>query len=281
MKTAIITGVSRGLGEALAVALLTRGFAVTGIGRLSSARLTRERCRFVRIDLANVAGIEAALTPAFRAIANARPESVCLINNAAVVEPVGVVGALDDSKVAVSLAVNLIAPFALANLFCRVFTDTRAAPGHRGLVRAAERALPARTVLRRQGRASKCWTRQLVAEQHAPTFRAISVRPGVIDTGMQASCVRSRAMCCRASSCSGAFTNRGSSSHPKSPPQKSPTSWCWARSSRDGRTTTGSFNSASHRGQRAARLEPSWQTAQALHAIIERAACAPASHVRQ
>jgi benzil reductase ((S)-benzoin forming) len=187
MKTAIVTGVSRGLGEALAIALLTRGFTVTGIGRLSSGRLTGERYRFVRIDLTNVAGIEAALTPAFRAIADARPASVCLINNAAAVEPVGVVGALDDSKVAAALAVNLIAPFALANLFCRVFTDA-ALP--RRVINvssgAAERALPGNGAYCVAKAGLEMLTRQLAAEQQAPTFRAISVRPGVIDTGMQA-----------------------------------------------------------------------------------------------
>jgi benzil reductase ((S)-benzoin forming) len=186
VKTAIITGVSRGLGEALAVALLARGFAVTGVGRLSSVRLTGEHYRFVRIDLANVLGIETALMPGFRAIADARPESVCLINNAAAVEPVGVVGRLDDSKVAISLAVNLMAPFALANLFCRVFTD---ASLPRRVVNvssgAAERALPGNGPYCVAKAGLEMLTRQLVAEQQAPTFRAISVRPGVIDTQMQ------------------------------------------------------------------------------------------------
>ena len=36
MNSAIVTGVSRGLGEALALALLQRGFSVTGIGRNNS-----------------------------------------------------------------------------------------------------------------------------------------------------------------------------------------------------------------------------------------------------
>jgi benzil reductase ((S)-benzoin forming) len=187
MKAAIITGVSRGLGEALAAALLARGFTVSGIGRASSARLAGERYRFVRVDLADLAGIEAALTPAFRAIAESRPEAVCLVNNAAAVEPLGVVGRLEDSKVAVSLAVNLIAPFALANLFCRVFTDA-ALP--RRVINvssgAAERALPGNGAYCVAKAGLEMLTRQLVAEQQAPTFKAISVRPGVIDTQMQA-----------------------------------------------------------------------------------------------
>jgi benzil reductase ((S)-benzoin forming) len=187
MNAAFITGVSRGLGEALAAALLSRGFVVTGIGRMSSTRLAGERYRLVSLDLANLAGIEAALMPVFRGIADARPQAVCLINNAAVVEPVGVVGGLEDSKIAPSLAVNLIAPLALANLFCRVFTD---ATLPRRIINvssgAAERALPGNGPYCVAKAGLEMLTRQLAAEQQASTFRAISVRPGVIDTAMQA-----------------------------------------------------------------------------------------------
>ena len=59
MKTAIVTGVSRGLGEALARTLLARGFAVTGIGRTSGAALTAPNYRFVVCDLADTINIDA------------------------------------------------------------------------------------------------------------------------------------------------------------------------------------------------------------------------------
>ena len=95
MKAAIVTGVSRGLGESLAAALLARGFAVTGIGRASAERLGGEQYRFVRCDLAQVAAIEPTLAPVFGEIAAARPRSVCLINNAAVAGPVGALGTFD------------------------------------------------------------------------------------------------------------------------------------------------------------------------------------------
>ena len=39
MQAAVVTGVSRGLGEALAIALLAKGFHVIGIGRSSSVAL--------------------------------------------------------------------------------------------------------------------------------------------------------------------------------------------------------------------------------------------------
>jgi benzil reductase ((S)-benzoin forming) len=187
MKVAIVTGVSRGLGESLAAALLARGFAVTGVGRTSAERLAGEHYRFVRCDLGDVAALEPTLAPVFGEIAAARPRSVCLINNAAVAGPVGALGTLAVPALAESLAVNLVAPLALANLFCRAFSNG-AAPSL--VINVSSGA--AQSPLGGSGPYSiakaglEMLTRQIAAEQKAPAFRAISVRPGIIDTGMQA-----------------------------------------------------------------------------------------------
>ena len=187
MKVAIVTGVSRGLGESLAAALLARGFAVTGVGRTSAERLAGEHYRFVRCDLGDVAALEPTLAPVFGEIAAARPRSVCLINNAAVAGPVGALGTLAVPALAESLAVNLVAPLALANLFCRAFSNG-AVPSL--VINVSSGA--AQSPLGGSGPYSiakaglEMLTRQIAAEQKAPAFRAISVRPGIIDTGMQA-----------------------------------------------------------------------------------------------
>ena len=187
MKVAIVTGVSRGLGESLAAALLARGFAVTGVGRTSAERLAGEHYRFVRCDLGDVAALEPTLAPVFGEIAAARPRSVCLINNAAVAGPVGALGTLDVPALAESLAVNLVAPLALANLFCRAFSNG-AVPSL--VINVSSGA--AQSPLGGSGPYSiakaglEMLTRQIAADQKAPSFRAISVRPGIIDTGMQA-----------------------------------------------------------------------------------------------
>lgn len=187
MKAAIITGVSRGLGESLAAALLARGFAVTGVGRTSAERLVGEQYRFARCDLAQLTAIEPTLAPVFGEIAAARPRSICLINNAAVAGPVGALGTFDAASIAEALAVNLVAPLALANLFCRTFGGGSA----QCLVinissGAAERALPGSGPYSIAKAGLEMLTRQIVADKKAPAFRAISVRPGIIDTGMQA-----------------------------------------------------------------------------------------------
>ncbi len=185
-QAAIVTGVSRGLGGALAGELLDRGFTVVGIGRASSPALGGERYLFVRFDLVDTARIDAVLAPAFEALKERQPASVCLVNNAATVEAVGTLGRLAASEIASALSVNLAAPVALANLFCRVFA---AAQMPRRIINvssgAAQTALPGEAVYSVAKAGMEMLTRTLAADQPAPNFRAITVRPGVIDTGMQ------------------------------------------------------------------------------------------------
>jgi benzil reductase ((S)-benzoin forming) len=185
MHAAIVTGVSRGLGRALAAALLGRDFAVLGVGRSSAPEL-RGSYEFVRFDLAQPDEADDRLADAFSGLARRKPDSVCLVNNAALAGPVGTLGRLDAREVASSLAVNLAAVVTLANLFCRVFTDA-ALP--RRIINvssgAAQNALPGESVYSVAKAGMEMLTRSLAAEQKDATFRAITVRPGVIDTDMQ------------------------------------------------------------------------------------------------
>ena len=186
MHAAIVTGVSRGLGESIAANLLGREWLVLGVGRRSSSRLEGERYRFAGCDLADAAHIGAALAGPFQALANATPGSVCLINNAATAGPVGVLGRLDAASSAAALAANLVAPIALVNLFCSVFADDKLP---RRVINvssgAAQNALPGESLYCVAKAGLEMLTRALAAEQTAPGFRAISVRPGIIDTEMQ------------------------------------------------------------------------------------------------
>ena len=186
MHAAIVTGISRGLGASLAAALLGRGYRVLGIGRVSNPALGGERFRFARIDLADAAHLDESLAAEFSVLAASKPASVCLLNNAATAGPVGMLGALASADVAASLAVNLAAAVALANLFCRVFCDP-AQP--RRIINvssgAAQTPLAGESLYCVAKAGLEMLTRTLAAEQTALHFRAISVRPGIIDTDMQ------------------------------------------------------------------------------------------------
>ena len=183
---AIVTGVSRGLGAALSSELLDRGFTVLGIGRVNNPELTSDSYRFLQFDLADAPHVETSVAFAFEDLRERRPAWVCLLNNAATVRPVGTLGKLAAGAGTSALAVNLAAAVTLANLFCRVFTD---AAMTRRVINvssgAAEHALPGEAVYCVAKAGLEMLTRTLAAEQQEPTFRAITVRPGVIDTDMQ------------------------------------------------------------------------------------------------
>jgi NAD(P)-dependent dehydrogenase (short-subunit alcohol dehydrogenase family) len=186
MLHVIITGVSQGLGEALAFELLARDARVLGVGRASSPRLGNERYRFVRCDLAQAAMLPAVLEPAFAAIASEHPSRVCLINNAATLEPVGVLGTSDADHIMTSITVNLASPVVLASLFCRAFGNDAI---ERRIINvssgAAQSAIAGEALYCIAKAGLEMLTRTLAAEHASPRFRAISLRPGVMDTAMQ------------------------------------------------------------------------------------------------
>lgn len=183
----IITGISRGLGAALGSDLLARGLTVVGIGRASNPALAGPRYEFVRFDLAEAADIDTALAPVLEDLKKRGPASVCLVNNAATVDSLGPLGRLAANEITSALAVDLAAAVALANLFCRIFAEAHLA---RRVINvssgAAQTALPGQAVYCVAKAGIEMLTRVLAAEQQAPSFRAITVRPGVMDTDMQA-----------------------------------------------------------------------------------------------
>jgi benzil reductase ((S)-benzoin forming) len=183
----IVTGVSQGFGEALALEMLGRGAQVLGIGRASSARLAGDAYHFVSCDLAQASMLPAMLEAAFGAIAAIPPTAVCLVNNAATLEPIGTLGTTEADHIATSLSVNLTAPAVLASLFCRVFTsaaiDRRIVNVSSG---AAESAIAGEALYCIAKAGLEMLTRTLAAEHASPTFHAVSLRPGVMDTPMQA-----------------------------------------------------------------------------------------------
>jgi benzil reductase ((S)-benzoin forming) len=183
----IVTGVSQGLGEALAAELLARGGRVLGIGRRSSSSLSGERYAFVPCDLSDVRVAAPILASALASVAAVQPDRVCLVNNAATIEPAGVLGVLDVDAIDRSLALNLAAPAVLADLFCRTFDDDAV---ERRIINvssgAASHPIPGEALYCIAKAGLEMLTRMLSAEHASPRFRAITLRPGVIDTPMQA-----------------------------------------------------------------------------------------------
>ena len=185
MHAAIVTGVSRGLGEALAAELLARGATVVGIGRTASARHRGPRYRHVACDLARPGLVAAAVLPALRELAALGPSAVTLINNAAVATPVGLVGKLDAAEIESALATNIASPLVLVDLFLRAFGD----PLPRRIINvssgAAQTAIAGSAAYCMSKSALEMLTRAVVADGANSTVECISLRPGIFETKMQ------------------------------------------------------------------------------------------------
>ena len=181
-----MTGVSSGLGEAIAANLLARGFEVVGVGRAAAPRLVSESFRLVVADLADVGQLPTKLDDLFGEIAARRVSSIAVINNAATAQPAGTMGDLDADAVVAALAVNLAAPVLVANAFLRAF---RTVDIDRRLVNvssgAAVRPIPGSGTYNVAKAGLEMLTSVIAAEQPASGITAITIRPGIIDTPMQ------------------------------------------------------------------------------------------------
>lgn len=186
-RCAVVTGVSKGLGEAIAANLIARGFDVIGLGRSAAVRLRSDAFRLVVADLADLNALPALVNRVFGELATRRLASIAVINNAAVGGPTGTFGQLEADKVVASLAVNLAAPMIVADAFVRAF---RLVAADRRLVNvssgAAVRPIPGGGAYNVAKAGLEMLTSVIAAEQPASGLRAITIRPGIIDTPMQA-----------------------------------------------------------------------------------------------
>ena len=116
-RLAIVTGTSRGIGLAVARALLEKGWTVVGAARHEPEGLAHERYRHEPLDLADLPAVGrfyARLEPQLRAAAR-----VGLVNNAAVLAPVAPIPELTPAELTNAYAVNVVAPVWLAGAFVR------------------------------------------------------------------------------------------------------------------------------------------------------------------
>jgi benzil reductase ((S)-benzoin forming) len=180
VRTVVITGVSRGLGAALAAALRARGDRVIGVGRRAA-----DGVELLPADLADPAQVP---TVADLAPLLAEADDVALVHNAAVVWPIGPVGTLGADALAAAAAVNLTAPMVLTDAFLA------AVPPDATAVRilfvssgAAHRVIEHWAAYSATKRGGEFFHEVLAAEaaQRDPRIRVANVNPGVMDTGMQ------------------------------------------------------------------------------------------------
>lgn len=186
MHKAIITGHSRGLGEALAATLLEQGFDVLALARKGNPALAARYPGLseVALDLADTAALirwleEGALR---RFVAGAT--RAVLLNNAGQLGPIGAPGGQGADGIARAIAINVAAPLMLADVFVAATAgcgDRRIAHVSSG---AGRSAYPGWSVYGAGKAALDHHARALQLDAVAGLAVA-SIAPGVIDTAMQ------------------------------------------------------------------------------------------------
>ena len=171
-----VTGVSRGLGKAVAEKFLKEGYSVVGIGR--SSAIHHENYTFQKCDLSSISEME-------KICFDATSEEIILINNAG---QIGNIQRISDQKLPdfeEVMRVNTLAPMYLS------WSCLQQVKGSIKIVNissgAATRAIP--------GWAAYCASKaaldrfsetiQLEEKEKARAVNVWSVAPGVIDTAMQ------------------------------------------------------------------------------------------------
>lgn len=178
MKLFIITGASGGLGLALAKLALSQGHFVIGISRRSV--LKDEKFFSLKHDLSKPSGLEKKLTRILEKMSLRGVKSVHLINNAAGIEPVSLVGNFSHEGIENHVTLNLTAPISLTNSVLQIFKKkvivTNIVSG------AAVKAISGWSLYCSAKSGLRMFTECLVGEG----VKALSFSPGIMDTSMQA-----------------------------------------------------------------------------------------------
>jgi NAD(P)-dependent dehydrogenase (short-subunit alcohol dehydrogenase family) len=190
----IVTGASRGMGEAIAAALLVPGHLVWGLSRGRSERLQAQAAQAGGaleqwgVDLADPLPVAAKLEAALQAQPRERFAAVTLINNAALVSAPGPLQDTPAAELSAALRVGLEAVLLLSAAFVRA---TEGWAAERKLLNISS-GLGRRAMA---GAAAYCavkagmdhFSRAMALEQagRPNPVKVVSLAPGVIDTGMQ------------------------------------------------------------------------------------------------
>ena len=188
----IVTGHSRGLGAALAEALLARGHTVLGLSRGTHPALVAAAegasVEQWQVDLAQPEPVAQRLEAWLAALDKARFETATLINNAALLTPPGPLDKRTAQELAASVRVGLEAPLLLAAAFLRATREWRGRRRVLGISSGlGRRAMAGQAIYCaiKAGLDNASRAMALDEAERPNGARIVSLAPGVIDTDMQ------------------------------------------------------------------------------------------------
>jgi benzil reductase ((S)-benzoin forming) len=185
----IITGTSSGIGKELARVLIENGNFVYGISRRDSSVLSKHKNYIhFNFDLSNILGIELILNKIFDRIDLNNTDRICLINNAAMLEPLKTIEQCNSEDIIMNLQVSLIAPMLLTSCFIK---QTDNFPNRRKIINISSGSgtypAPAMSVYCTAKAGINMFTQCVGAEQTSRKnpIEVIAVDPGMVETEMQ------------------------------------------------------------------------------------------------
>lgn len=195
MEVAIITGVSKGLGEAVATLFLESGVPVIGVSRTENKTLT-ELARAHDIHYKHIAGnlmeqaqVDHVIEKVTAKLQDFQPATVYLINNAATVTPVNQSDQIDPHELQKHIQLNLSVPMMMTNSFIRSANALKAKlVGVTITSGAAERPIFGWSAYCTTKAGVNMYTKTAALEQEeaGSGHKIIAFNPGIMDTEMQA-----------------------------------------------------------------------------------------------
>lgn len=194
MKYAVITGASKGLGEAVAKRLIHERIAIISVSRTENEEV-KNLALSKGIDYTYYScnlSLETEVQEVFMDIAHSLfqkdPNEILLFNNAGVIDPIQTVGNLDQTPIIRNIQVNLIAPILITNLF---FSKAQLSNTKVRVINvtsgAAVRSIEGWSVYCSSKAGLNMFTQTAAIEQAElkTNHKIIAFSPGVMDTSMQ------------------------------------------------------------------------------------------------
>ncbi|MCC7289920.1 SDR family NAD(P)-dependent oxidoreductase [bacterium] len=184
----IITGTSKGLGDALLKETLSRNNNfVFGLNR-SKCNLKSGNYLDIRCDLAEYEQIEKAFELIYRTVSESSVESLVLINNAGIVDPIGYIQTLNSNQIENAFAVNVFGVINTTKLFIKYFSKFKS---NKTIVNissgASSKPTAGWSIYTSTKSAVEMFTKSVALEQENEEFpvKVFAFQPGKVETPMQ------------------------------------------------------------------------------------------------
>lgn len=183
----IVTGTSRGLGRAIVNELINLENEVFCIQRKADLE-NHDKLNIIEFDLSKIDELPTLVDLIFKKINLKKTNSICLVNNAAVLNPIKPLFKLNQAEINYIIEVNLLSIIQLTSLVLNRINNVKI---NKVVVNissgAASKPIDGWTLYCVSKAAIEMFTKCLALEQERSIYPAkiISFIPGIIDTKMQ------------------------------------------------------------------------------------------------